>query len=296
MTSGWGVDATKVGGVPTSGTTDLDVRKVWGALYTPGIITGARVTTSASEMKYTISSGVVAIRTATGEVVMAPVQGATISTPAAPSSGERRDIVWARQRFPTIDGNSDVVLEVGQTLPARAVALQKFRVLAGQTNTNAAIEDGNLEFSIPYGASLGVLYRWQDKTSRDLTTQKSPPVRAGNGSFFLPTDRRVKFSYSNTIHASGNAIGFDNSKYCEMAFIPSLDGGDFVQWTTNGLHQAWQTVYYETTIDVSAGQHTCNIGMYRVIGPGSARQEAGVFDGYGREGAIFQVEDVGPIK
>ena len=121
MTSGWGVDATLVGGVPTSGTTDLDVRKVWGALYTPGIISGCVITKSSSQLKYTVASGVVAIQTATGEIVMAPIAGGTVTTPTV--TANRTDIVYAQQAFPTIEGNSNIVLGVASTLPPRAVAL-----------------------------------------------------------------------------------------------------------------------------------------------------------------------------
>lgn len=296
MAAGWGVDATlDAQNNVVSGTTDADIRKVWGALYTPGIISGSTITRSSSAMTYTVAPGVVAIRIANGEVVMAPHTGGTVTVATAPATGTRTDIVWVRQRFPNLHNTSELIVEAGTTLPASAHVLGRFIVSAGQTGTAAAVPTGGIDYSIPYGASLGVLHRWQDKSSKNLPMQTHPPVRYGHGTIYLPTDRRVRFSYSTTLHAA-SARGFDNSGYCEYAYIPSLDNSDFVQWTTPGLHQAWMTLHFEQTIEVSAGTHTVNIGYRGVIGPGTARQEGGVFEGYGREGAIFTVEDVGPVK
>lgn len=294
MTSGWGVDATLDGnGDPISGTSDLDVRRVWGALYTPGIISGAAVSTSGSAMAYTVTSGVVAITTATGEVVMSPVDGVTVPTDAAPATGTRTDIIWVRQRFPSIDNDSTTVVEVGTVLPARAVALKRYVVSAGQSNTNAAVVTGAIDYSIPYGASLGQLHYWQNKYQGAISQNL---IREGQGTFSLPTDRMIRFSYSACLSAA-NATGFDNTKYCEWGFLPNLDGTDLVLWTTPGLHQAWQTVMFERTVMVSAGVHTVNIGSLRKSGPGYALQWYGVqSDGYSRVGAEFKVEDVGPVK
>lgn len=293
MTAGWGVDATlDVNGVPTSGTSDLDVRKVWGALYTPGVISGCTVSTSGSAMTYTVASGVVAVKTATGEIVMAPVTGQTVPTASAPISGTRTDIIWVRQRFPGIDGNSDTVIEVGTVLPARAQALKMYIVTAGQTNTNAAVQTGGVDFSIPYGASLGVLHYWQNQYQGAISTTL---IREGSGKFTIPTDRQIQFKYSACLSANG-AVGFDNSKYCEWGFLPNIDGADQVLWTTPGLHQAWQIVHFERTINVAAGTHTVNIGSLRKSGPGTALQWYGLQgDGFGRTGAEFTVTDMGAV-
>lgn len=291
MTSGWGVDATKnVSGVPTSGTTDLDVRKVWGALYTPGIISGARVTTNGSALKYTITSGVVAIKTAENEIVMAPVTGETKTVAAV--TVDRTDHVWVQQRFPTIETDSQLVIGVGPIPPERSFLLASFNLTAGNTNTNQAVRQGGMEFSIPYGSRLPRLHYWQNKYQGGLSSNL---IREGHGEFYLPTDRYVKFSYSACVSAA-NASGFDNSKYVEHGFLPNLDGFDLVLWTTPGLHQAWQTVYFERTVEVLAGSHTVNIGSLRKSGPGTTLQWYGLQgDGMGRTGAEFIIDDAGPI-
>lgn len=288
MTSGFGVDATADG---TSGTSSSDIRKINGGLYTPGIISGCAVTTSASAMSYTIASGVVAIRCATDEIILAPVATTTISTPAAPTTGSRTDIVYVQQRYPSIEGDANLVVAAGTTLPARAVELRRYIVSAGNLNTNATVATGGINYSIPYGASLGVLHRWQNTYSGLLSTAL---IREGYGQITLPTDRRVKFSVNALLYAAG-ASGFDNSKYTEHYYLPNLNGGDMVIFTTPGLHQAWGQYYWEHTVDVSAGTWPVNLGSGRMVGPGQAATYYGVSSGFGRTGVVFTVEDMGPI-
>lgn len=291
MAAGWGVEATVSNGNVVSGTTDTDVRKIWGGLYSPGIISGAKVTTSASAMSYTISAGVVAIQIATGEVVLAPVPQTTISTSAAPASGNRVDIIWVRQRFPSPDNTSEVIVECGTTLPSKALPLRRFSIPAGITNTNSAVATGNIDYSIPYGASLGILHKYKYTGS---ITVPNAITRAGHGTIYLPTDRNVRFKYIG-IHSAEGAVGFDNSKYTQLGCLPNVDGGDFVLWSSPGLHQAWQTVYFESTITLSAGSHTVNLGRFREVGPGNVKQWHGTYNNFGREGATFTVEDAGPV-
>ena len=290
MTSGFGVDRSADG---LSGTSSQDIRRINGALYPAGIITGCKVTTSASDMTYTVAAGVVSIKTAADETVLAPVTQTTISTPAAPSTGERVDIVYVKQRFPSIvaEGDANIVVGVATTLPVNAVEIKKFTVKAGNANTNAAITTGEQIYSIPYSSSLGVLHYWQNKYQGPISVNL---IREGHGKFTLPTDRQIQFKYSACISANG-ASGFDNSKYCEWGYLPNLDGMDTILWTTPGLHQAWQTVYFERTINVPAGTHTVNIGSLRKSGPGTALQWHGLQgDGMGRIGAEFIVTDMGP--
>lgn len=291
MGAGWGVDATVANGVATSGTTAQDVRQVWGALYTPGVINGASVSTTSSGWFYNVAAGVVAIRTAVGEVVLAPVPNVSVPTVAAPASGSRTDIIYARQKFPTTDNSSDVVVERGTTLPARSVELGRFIVSAGSSSTISAVRTGAVDYSIPYGASLGILHYWQDKQSKALPTTYLPATRDGYGTFYLPTDRQVSLKYTNIVSAN-NAGRFDDAAYCEYGFFPNVDGTDVVMWATPGLHQAWQSIHYEQIVNLSAGKHTVNIGVGRIVGPGVGRQWYGDY----RPGAQFTVRDEGPVK
>lgn len=290
MTAGWGVDATVSNGEVTSGTTDADVRKVWGSLYSPGIISGAVVTTQPN-MTYVVSAGVVAIKTAQGEVVMAPISQTQVPTAAAPASGSRVDIIYAQQRFPEIESNSEVKIGVDTVLPPRALALAKYTVSSGTTGTNGAILTGGIDYSIPYGASLGILYQYNSTYNGPVANEWR---REGVGTIHLPTDRLVRFKYLG-IHSSIGASGFDNSKYCELSVLPCIDDHDFELWTSPGLHQGWQSVYFETQRVVPAGTHSVSFLRFRQIGPGTVYQHCGWTNGFYRRGADFIVEDAGPV-
>lgn len=300
MTSGWGVDATKSGSVITSGTEAADVRKVWGALYTPGVVQGALVTTSASAMTYTVSSGVVVVKTATGEAVMTPVQGAPLTVASPPGTGSRIDVIFAQQRFP-VDGDSYSVYrvlsfanEAAVSLPANSQEIRRYQVNAGPANTNAAVIMGGISYSIPYGATLGRLHYYQHTLS-GINGGLPDWQRVGNGKFTLPTDRMLKFSITAVLSANG-ASGFDNSKYCEYSFLPNLNGGDFVIWQTPGLHQSWGTYYFEGTINAPAGENTVNCLFRKAVGPGTPMGHYGTdSSGFGRRGIEFVVEDIGPV-
>jgi hypothetical protein len=95
--------------------------------------------------------------------------------------------------------------------------------------------------------------------------------------------------------AAIGAVGFDNSKYCEYGFLPNIDGGDFVLWTTPGLHQAWATYQWEGYFNATAGYHTVCYGGFHASGPGQAYQFHGVYGGFGRTGTVFTVEDAGVV-
>ncbi len=303
MSVGWGADPTVVGSTVTSGTSSEDVRKVWGALYTPGIVDGCIITRSGSAMTFSVSSGVVAIKTGTNEVVMAPVEATTVTTTAAPGTGSRVDLIYAEQMLP-VSGDSTVKPKVvsfatnaAVVVPANSVELDRYLISAGQTNTNSAVRVGGIIYSIPYGASLGKLHDWQNTYNGLISL---PLLREGHGQFTLPTDRRVRFSISVCLSAEG-ASGFDNSKYCEWYFLPYIQGptvnGDMVIWTTDGLHQAWGTYNFEHYADLPAGDYVTSIGAGRMVGPGRALQHYGLDgQGFGRPGLYFLVQDIGPVE
>jgi hypothetical protein len=292
MATGIGVDPTKSGATITSGRSALDDRKIWGGLYTPGIINGGSVTTSASLLQYTVSEGVAAIKTATGQIVMAPIPATTVTAPAAPTSGSPRvDIVYVKQRFPA-DGDSNVVVGVaaGTALPTNALELMRFSLPLNASNTNSATRTGFQIFSIPYGANLGVIYEYKWTTSGVLPNLMG---QYGHGTFYLPTDRRLRFSISALLYANG-ATGFSDSTYCEYFFIPLLDGADVAIWQSPGLHQSWATYNWSYDLNVSAGTHTTQFVMSQLRGPGSAATFYGSDEfGFSRKGIIYRIEDVG---
>lgn len=287
MTSGWGVEPTLDGsGNATSGTTSQDIRKILGGLYTKGIISGCTVTTSASAMTYTVNAGVVAISVASDEIILADIPVTTITTTSAPVSGTRTDIIYAQQRYPSIEGNSSIVVSVGTSLPARAVRLQSRVVSAGNINTNSTVITGGTDYSIPYGASLGILWKHQTTYNGTFTTRGV----MGSASIYLPTDRNLKFTLSTTMSANA-AVGFDNTKYCEGAFDIFIDNVKQWGWSTPGLHQAWAEFTWSDNIILTAGSHTLRYERFVGIGPGTPFQHYSLA---GNKGSQLIVEDLGP--
>jgi hypothetical protein len=294
MSSGWGVDALlNANGFPIEGTESQDVRRILGSLYTPGIVTGANVTTSGSSLNLEVAPGVVVINTGDGENVIAPVDATTVVAAPPPGSGSRTDIVYAQQLFPQIESSARVRVGIASELPERAVELDRFVVNVGNNTTSAFTRTGNRGFSVPLSQSGGILHMWNNKWDGVYAPEEH---RQGHsGPIHFSTDRRVKISISVVMSAQ-NAVGFDNSKYVEWYFLPNIDGFDMIKWTTPGLHQAWATYYFEGYWDVTAGDHSFHFARGRQAGTGNAVGHYGVdANGHGRTGLVFKVEDAGPI-
>lgn len=285
--SGWGVDPTVVGGIAKTGTTSEDVRKVWGALYTPGVVSGAVVTPSSTGLSYSISAGVVAIKIANGEVIMAPVPAGTVNTTSV-SSGTRKDIVYAKQNLPA-DGDSLVVLGVAATLPARAVALGTFTVSAGNTKGTQFVRSASVDYSIPYGSSGAALHWWRDTSNAAITTGTSD----GHGSFYLPTDRKIIISVDACVSSDSGLKGYNDASWTEARYAPYIDGVRMCTWYTPPLTAGWATYHFENYFDLTAGEHTVYLGFDRQAGPAYPLRHYAGADKF--PGTNFVVRDAGVI-
>lgn len=289
MATGFGIDPTLNGsGVPTSGTSSKDIRNISAGLYSPGIITGAAVLTSASAMSYSTTAGVVAIPIATGETVLAPVPATVVPTAAAPSSGTRIDIIYATQSMPTIDGNSNVVVRVGTSLPARSVELGRRIITANILNTNSATKTGEIDYSIPYGASLGILHQYRDTRNGIINHARTI---VNSKSIYLPTDRQVKLSIISSM-SSRDAGRWEVAKYCSVSYDVAVDGKYRSHFGSGGLDQAWQTFHFSDIYTLSAGTHIFRFEMLRRDGPGYPYAHYGA--GWG--GTLWTIEDLSPVK
>lgn len=295
MTTGFGVDLSTDG---LTGTSSQDIRRIFGSIYQPGIVKGCVVEQSVTDMSYTVRPGVAAIKVESGfeEIVLAPIDATNIPGPLAPTGADRVDIVYARQQLPEQDGGkSGIVFGVaaGVAKPPNSIELAVFTVKAGNTTSSQAVRVGNANYSVPYGGSMGELWYWQLKNSVTLPT---PITRYGHAQINLPTDRMVRWTISAVVSVPG-AVRFDDAKYCEYGFLPNYDGGDWTLWSTGGLHQAWQTIQFSNSIPMTAGKHTVQFGMFRIVGPGTGQSHYGIDPaGFGRRGIEFRLIDEGPIK
>lgn len=291
MTSGFGVDATLDAGTVVSGTTSQDIRKIFGGLYSQGIISGCSVSTSGSLMRYTVASGVVALSTSTGEIILCPVEGGNLVVAAAPATGTRLDTIYVQQRYPNIEGDSNVVIGVVSSpalLPARAMALRSFTVSAGNTNTNQAVATGGIDYCLPYGASLGILHQHHNVANGTFSKTSSA---WGIGNIYVPIDRLLEVSILTNLSSSG-ANGFDNSKYVEVAFDFVFDGVKKWRWNTPGLHQGNSTYFWSDTIVATKGNHTVGYDRFGSGGTGTPFHH---YQGAALQGTKFIVKDLGPV-
>lgn len=288
MSSGFGIDPTKDGttGVITSGTTSLDIRNITAGIYSPGVINGAIVSTSASNLTYNVSAGVVCFPLGTNESVLGPVPAVSGLATTAPASGSRTDIIYAQQRTPAIDGVSDVNVAVGTSLPPRSVMLGSYTVSAGQTKTSSAVKTGDINYSIPYGAGLGLIWQYRDTTNGTYTGRTTFHTHTN----YLPTQRLIRITVA-TCHSAGSAVGFDNAHYCEAGFDVVVDGTLKTTHQTPGLMQAWGNYQWSDYYVLGQGTHIFSYDRYRITGPGSPYQHYGG----GRIGTLISVEDVGPV-
>lgn len=287
MTTSWGIDPLKDGtGAVTLGTTAADLRQIQGGLYTPGLISGGLVNRSASAHTYTVTQGVAAFPIVTGtapQTVLGPIPAKVLTIPP-PGSGNVTYIVYAQQRTVATDGDPNVIVDFGTTLPARAVMLNSFIVASTTANSNAAVRTGDIRYSVPYGASLGMLYDAKSAFGGNFTARATDL----SGSFFLPTDRLVRISLMASLSASG-AAGFSNAAYCEAGYDIIIDGVKKFSWSSMGLHQAWAENNWSDTLVLSMGTHTIRSERYRAQGPGTPVVRSTNY------GSSLSVEDIGPV-
>jgi hypothetical protein len=290
MATGFGVDPLILDGVATKGMESADVRKVFGGLYTPGIISGAKVTTSPSGLTYSVSNGVVAIPTAANEVVLAPAPARVITT-TAPTNGSRTDIVYIKQEFSGTD--SDVDVEYGITngaIPPNSLELSRFIIPQNAANTNLATRTGAIDYSIPYGGSLGLLYAGQSTYNAVVDYPAGQDVYYLAGTFDLPTDRRLRFTVSISVSTEDGQDGTP-STWVEPVLAPQLDGVDVVMWSFRATG-SWQTYTfsYDTLTAVPAGTHTVRLRRNYTV---KAGRRMWIHYGGGHPGTTLSVTDLG---
>lgn len=289
MVTGIGVPAiTGTGGIKL-GRSALDDRLMVYADYTSlGLIRGGKVSTSSSGMKYTIGHGnanmsiAVASRSAADGATKFPIVAQTVNTTAAPASGARIDVVWARQNRPDLgDADNSVVAGVTQgaasaspstpSIPAGAVVLATYRVPSGITATSGASLVSVGPQAVPYGAALGVL-------AEKIYNLNESPIPAGRNQIIT-----VPLTFSSprniALQVTGSAKA-TSSKWSEALYQVFIDGVDKRQMrflldseTDTSLFQYTE---YET---VSAGTHTFRLDTLMPHGGGRYMYSAGKWPG-----------------
>lgn len=263
MPTGIGIDAITQGGT-VIGRSALDDRLLVRSEYhRDGIVCGCKITLSPTSMGYVIGNGddpvsvAVSSRGGSDGATKFIVPTGPVPTSPGPASGKRCDVLWAKQNDPSKgDADNQAIVGVAQSvaasvpptpdIPAGAIALAYIDVPAGAAKgTDCMITDlGN--YAIPYGASLGTLYRYVDKFNG-----KPPQTRTtkGSGSFTVPTERYVDLVLRPTISTPAT----DNEGSVLYRFL--FDGQE-VGAIECGFNRFWQTYHLTMTVLARPGRHT----------------------------------------
>lgn len=247
MATGFGIGPDQNG----NGTTTEDIQRITSAEYIwPGIINRCGVTPT-TEMKYKIEGGAAVIKIGATAKVKVPVYEQTIPTAAAPATGTRTDIVYVKQNFPASDGDNQVVVGVGTTLPANALELDRFTVHAGDTSTNQATRIGNPIFARPVGGQFGVLHASVDTDGS--THSPGQTLTRGAGTFTLWTDSDVELKLSSCI--SNDGIGNVADEYGSVMYQLYVD--DILQYSwERRFDRVWESKEFSRLVTLAKGTHT----------------------------------------
>lgn len=309
MPVGFGADPTlDAQGKVLVGTTSSDIRKILGAMYTPGRVSGGVVTTSTTDTTYRVSAGVAVIPMATDENVIVNWPAVTNLTSGA-TNLPREEYIYVMQRTPRDDADSNVVVRAGTSVPGfiqaedgswvppsfyggssapKVHVLARYKYAAGADTSSKAVRAGDTDYSIPYGASRGELLWAQSTWNGPFTVRQTMFTRE----FTLPTDRLVGFNLAATVSATGS-VKFSDNTYCEASWFLIVDGIQVAKWQSPGLHQAWVTCNFEIRRDLFAGKHTVTVDRQREAGPGTPQQH---YIPSGAMGGHLTVTDFGVIR
>lgn len=243
----------KIGEVPTpetmpvfQGTEPVDMQRVLWGLYVgdaPLIVRGCEVT-GTSRMAYKVAPGVVYIPVGEARGMLVPVDGATVSTEPAPSSGAREEWVY-------VDQTGAIKVAAG-SLPAGTVGLDRRRVPAGVTATTSAPGIENHGFAMLLGASMGRLGQWTDTLGyRTVVPTWKQTVFAKT--FTLATDRLLRFDLRQSM-ALEKPSNYKGSFVWEIV----VDGAVFQSFELE-VGEIAETKFVSVTRWMLRGEHTVSV-------------------------------------
>ena len=236
-----------------TGTTPTDLQRIVGAQYvSSGILPNGGLTVEGtSGMAYKVNSGAcfMWVSSSSRLGMLVPVEGTTVNTIPAPSTGSRIDTVY-------VDGDGAVRVVQGTTIPG-GVAIARFTVPAGITATTAAQQSLDRHFAIPTGASMGLLHRFHDPASG--VAGNTSPMTLGAGRFNLSSDSWVRFDLTH-------CIGGESGEATVMRWRVYIDDVLETAFTTRAEWTIPQVNHMSFTKQLSEGAHKVHYVQDRLYG------------------------------
>lgn len=251
-------------------TSPAEMQRLIGSYWgNPGVISGCEVTGRA-DMKWQVAAGAVVVQTGARLAVEVPVESLQVTSPAPPSTGTRRDYIYA-------DTSGQV--KISSASPSSGTVIASVIVPAGATATNQMGVEVAKRYALPVGASLGELAGWTDPAGGWTTvTDTSEQVRWNYVLPILPTDRQLEFRITQCL-ATQAGDGVENRRGSCVHLI-KLDGVQVARIELEYTN-VWEPKQVFHQMDVSGGAaHTVTYSNFKYWGSTAYHFRAGVAEGF----------------
>lgn len=254
-------------GVANSGSTGTMPEGVQGAMWAMyssfGLLAGCEVTGNAS-MSVTLKAGAGIVEVGSRRAVMIAIPEQTLTLAAAPASGSRTDVIYARA-----DSGQVHVATGGAGLPAQHLPVAQVIVPAGATSGAACQIPADRNWAVPSGASR-LLYSWAS-TMTHAEVLPDTEANFGEGSFHVPQDQRLLLTFSAPWRS--RTAGARNS-YIVGVFID-----DVLQFSWRvGVDDTGNTGDHTERLWVTAGRHTVRLRRRKILSNGVVEYTGGGSD------------------
>lgn len=245
----WGVANTG-----TTGTMPEGVQGIMWSMYAGfGLLAGCEITGNTG-MSVTVKAGAGIVEIGNRRAVMIAVPEQTLTLTAAPASGSRTDVIYARA-----DTGQVHVAAGGSGLPAQHLAIGTVVVPAGATSGTACQIPADRNWAVPSG-STRLLYSW---TSTMSHAEVLPDTEAnfGEGSFYVPQDQRLLLTFSAPWRS--RTAGARNA-YIVGVYIDNVLR---FSWRV-GVGDTGDTGDHTERLWVTAGRHTVRLRRRKILSNG----------------------------
>ena len=202
--------------------------------------------------------------------------GTTDAVSAGNANYARIDLIWMKAND-LQQGDSDNLVTIGVTegtpaaspvcpsTPTGCTKIAEMRLPAGATSTANTTSNADVEYAVPYGASLGLLGSTQDTTTHDLKPDSSTYTTVCSTKFTVPTDRLIELDLNIAARSlkSDGTTGGDWLGFCFLMLYLQVDSENVEGGSTCFVcFRAAQTFQLHTVLNVSAGTHTARVRYY----------------------------------